>query len=264
MTKPEREYTSLIPIRLPRVEIGANLNETVLRALKRNAVRLKEGDVIAVASKVVSTCEGGVRELDQVQVTQLARRLARKWRIDERLAALVLEEKPQILGGVRGFLLTVKNGILTANAGIDLKNSPRGTAMLWPRDPDKSARLLRKSLRKRYRMQLGVIVVDSRITPMRLGTVGLAIGVSGLDPIKDFRGARDIYGRRATVTQINVADNIASCAHLLMGEVDERIGVVIVRQAPILMRNVDDSRGARLGAAQCLVVSNIIKARNCG
>jgi coenzyme F420-0:L-glutamate ligase len=181
--------------------------------------------------------------------------------MDQRLGAIVLEEADRILGGVRGFLLTVKNGILTANAGIDLKNCPPGTAILWPKNADRSAALLRKRLEKRYSARLGVIVVDSRVTAMRLGTVGLAIGVSGLAPVSDHRGTSDIYGRKAKITQTNVADDLASSAHLLMGETNQRIGVVIARGVPVSLRDVDGSRRARLNATRCLIARNIASAR---
>ncbi len=251
---------TLIPIRLPKVKIGADLSETVLDSLNRKAIRLRNGDVVAVASKVVSTCEGRTRGLNQVRITRLARRVARRWWIDERLVAIVLEERARILGGVRGFLLTIKDGILTANAGVDLKNSFPENAMLWPKNADLSAKRLKVSLERRHGARVGVMVVDSRITPMRLGTVGLAIGTSGFVPVNDHRGNTDLYGRKVQVTQTSVADDLASAVHLLMGESDEQIGVVVVRNAPIQVRDGEGSRSARMSASKCLVTSNIPKA----
>lgn len=259
--KPDNRFTILIPVSLPIVKIGDTLDEIVLRALKTHAVRLRRGDVVAVASKVVSTCEGRLRELNQVRVTELAKRFARKWSLEERLTTMVLEETDEILGGVRGFLLTIKNRLLTANAGIDLKNCPAGNAILWPENADASAARLRRSLEKRHGVRVGVIVVDSRVTPMRLGTVGLAIGVSGLVPVIDLRHTADIYGRKARVTQTNVADDLASSAHLLMGETNERIGVVVARGTPVVLRDTDGSRRACLNISRCLVASNIIGAQ---
>ena len=215
--------------------------------------------MIAVASKVVSTCERRLVELGQVRVTKAARRVSRKWKLDQRLAALVVQEADEILGGVRGFVLTFKKGVLTANAGIDLKNCPPGSAMLWPEDADASAVRLRKSLERKSGARLGVIVVDSRVTPLRLGTVGLAIGVSGLAPVTDHRGTSDIYGRRVRVTRTNVADDLASSAHLLMGETGERIGVVVVRKAPVQLRHAGDSRTALLNVSRCLIASNLAR-----
>ena len=254
-------FTVLIPVRLPTVKVGEHLEEIVLRSLKRRRLRLRKGDVVAVASKVVSTCEGRLRKLSEVRVTRAARRLARKWNLDERVVTIVLEESDEILGGVPGFLLTVKNRVLTANAGVDLKNCPPGSAILWPKNADSSAMRLRRSLEENYRVRLAAIVVDSRVTPMRLGTVGLAIGMSGLLPVRDFRGAPDIYGRKIMVTQTNAADDLAASVHLVMGEASERIGMVIVRNAPVLLRSVNSSRKTWLSPSRCLITSNIVRAK---
>jgi len=223
-------------------------------------LRLREGDVVAIASKVVSTCEGRVQKLSEVRVSRAGKRASRKWNLDERLGTIVLEEADEVFGGVRGFLLTIKNRILTANAGVDLKNCPPGTAILWPKNADSSAMRLRRSLERNYCVRLAVIVVDSRVTPMRLGTTGLAIGASGLSPVRDFRGALDIHGRKIAVTQTNVIDDLAASAHLLMGEGRERIGMVIARNAPVQLRSVDSSRKAYLRPARCLITSHIVKA----
>lgn len=165
---------------------------------------LKRGDVVAVASKVVSLCEGRIVQLSTARVPSRAKRLSRRWRINERLLAIVSAEADKILGGLDGFLLTVKNGILTANAGVDSKNSVPGTVVLWPKQPDGSARALRTRLERCFRTKIGVVIVDSRITPLRLGTTGLAIGVSGFRPIKDHRKSVDLYGRKVRVTQSNL------------------------------------------------------------
>ena len=247
----------LIPVRLPFVNIGKSLDEVVKSALNRVDVRLEEGDVVAVASKVVSTCEGRIRKLDEVEVTATARRIARKWKLDPKLAAIVRGESIEILGGVKGFLLTIRDGILTANAGVDLKNCPPGHAMLLPRNADASARELRRSLETHYGVRLAVIIVDSRVTPMRLGTVGLAIGISGFNPVRDFRGTSDLYGRKVKVTRINVADDLASATHLLMGESEERISLVIARRTRVNLNGLNGSRRVRLKASSCLIANNL-------
>jgi coenzyme F420-0:L-glutamate ligase/coenzyme F420-1:gamma-L-glutamate ligase len=233
------------------------LGRAVIGALAKCDLQLDNGDVIAVSSKVVAASEGRVAKLKSVRVTETARQLSRKWGIDPRLVTLVLCESDKILGGVPGFLLTMKNGILTANAGIDLKNSPRGTATFWPHDADISAGRLRKSLERASGKRLGVIVVDSRVTPLRLGTVGLALGVSGFLAVRDFRGKPDIFGRKVKATQANIADDLASSAHVLMGESNERQALVIIRGAPVLLDSSEDSRGGILSREKCLIASNI-------
>lgn len=246
----------LIPIRFPLVGRGQNLNEVVLDAFARERLRLKRGDVLAVASKVVSLCENQIINLD-VKVSAKARRYSQKWRIDSRLVEIVLREADEILGGVRGFLLTVKSGILTANAGVDLKNSPPGTATLWPANPDATAQRLQRYLRRRTSVRIGVEIVDSRVTALRLGTTGLAIGTAGFDPIHDDRGKPDLYGRKIRVTQMNIADSLAAAANMLMCERKQRIGAVLIRGAQVNLANHLGSNHLRLKRQQCLIVSNM-------
>jgi coenzyme F420-0:L-glutamate ligase/coenzyme F420-1:gamma-L-glutamate ligase len=262
LSKKAEKSVVFIPVRLPTVKIGQDLGEVVIGALKNHGLRLTRGDIVAVASKVVSTCEGRIRSLDRVKVARESKLLSRKWHLDPRLASIVLLESDQVLGGVKGFLLTIRNGLLSANAGVDLKNCPAGYAMLLPRNADASAARLRKSLERYCGLRVGVIVVDSRVTPMRLGTVGLAIGVSGFTPVTDFRGSPDIYERKVRVTRTNVADDLASSAHLLMGEAGEHVGLVIVRNAPLSLHRVGSSEKARLKASSCLVASNLSGIKN--
>ena len=241
---------------------GEKLAQVVYECLNDEGLTLRRGDILAVASKIVSACEGRVVKLADVRVTTRARRLSHRWRLDERLAAVVVKEADEILGGVNGFLLTVNNGILTPNAGVDLKNSPPGTATLWPVDPDRSAVQLRRSLERRYETKIGVEIVDSHVTALRLGTVGLAIGVSGFVPIRDLRGVLDLFGRPITVTQANVADDIAAAANLLMGESSERIGAVIIRGWPTGISAAGDGRLVKLSARKCLIGSSLVSGRN--
>lgn len=238
---------------------GENLTQLVQDSLKKERLTLHQGDILAVVSKIVSTCENRVVKLADVRVTPRARRLSRRWRLDERLATLVLKEADEVLGGVNGFLLTVKDGFLTPNAGVDLKNAPPGTAALWPIDPDRSASNLRRSLEGKFRTKIGVEIVDSHVTALRLGTVGLAIGLSGFRPILDHRGISDLFGRAVRVTQTNVADDVAAAAHVIMGESSERVGAVLVRGMVIGMHATDAGRLAKLNRERCLIGNSLIR-----
>ena len=205
----------------------------------------------------MSLCENRIIRLDRVQVSTRAKRLAKRWQFDPRVASIVVEEADLILGGTRGFLLTVKDGILTANAGVDSKNSPPGSVSLWPDNPDHSAARLRRHLQRKTTMRLGVEIVDSRVTALRLGTVGLAIGVSGFEPILDYRGKPDLYGRKVKATQSNIADDLAAAAHMLIGETREHVGVVLVRNAPVRFEGSDGSTRAKLKSQRCLISNNL-------
>lgn len=251
------DRVELIPVQLPLVRPGQSLQLILQQALLNQHLRLCRGDIVCVASKVVSASEGRIEFLSQQHVSRKARNYADRFRIDPALAEIVVNEADAILGGVKGFLLTIKSGILSANAGVDVKNSPRGTATLWPADPDNSANVLRNSLETKYSTRIGVLIVDSRVTPLRLGTTGLAIGSSGFSPLRDDRGKIDLYDRTVKVTQTNVADDIAAAAHLLMSERNERIGLVIVRNAPVLMK-ANASSKLKLAARKCLISSVLV------
>jgi coenzyme F420-0:L-glutamate ligase len=255
----ETEPTTLFPIKLPMVKLGQKLHPVVLGALQAREFQLRDGDIICIASKVVSIAERRIVHHKRKRVSDSARRLAAKYSMNEQLAQIVLEQADSICGGVDGFLLTIKQGILTANAGVDVKNSPIGTATLWPAHPDNSASGLRASLIRHENARVGVVIVDSRVTPLRLGTVGLAIGLSGFRTIRDDRGMRDLYGRRVMVTRTNLADDLASAAHLMMGERDERNGLVVIRNAPVTMTNTT-SRKLILDARKCLIGSSLISS----
>ncbi len=148
-----------------------------------------------------------------------------------------MRESETILGGIEGFALAVSKGILAPNAGIDRSNVPIGYAILYPSDPQKTADRLRDSLLRTISERnqpdnapsLGIVLSDSRITPTRLGTIGIAIAAAGFSPVQDFRGQTDLFGNRLRVTLRAVADELASAAQLVMGEAAESVPVVIVR-----------------------------------
>jgi len=233
------------------------LADILQRSFVSAGIRLRSLDVVAVASKVVSTSERRIVQLKQVEVSAQASKIAKKWKLNPALAQLVLTESNEILGGIRGFLLTINRGILTANAGIDRKNTPPGTACLWPKNPDRSALLLRRFFQAAHGARVGVLIVDSRITPLRLGTTGLAIGSSGIKPIQDFRSKPDLYGRRIHVTQSDIIDDLAASAHLLLGESDERIGAVVIRGAPTQLSSSMDTSAVRMSKSRCLIMRNL-------
>ncbi len=247
----------LVPVRFPLVHQGQDLGDVVARAIDGQGMPLRNNDVVAVASKIVSICENRVLNLNEVRVSARAKRLAKGWGMDERLVSIVVDEADQILGGVKGFLLTIKDGILTANAGVDLKNSPPGTATLWPKSPDVSARRLQRRLQRRAKTRIGLEIVDSRVTALRLGTVGLAIGIAGFSPVLDDRTKPDLYGRKIRVTQSNIADDLAAAAHVLMGERNGKIGAVLIRSAPVILTANSSSNRLKLKRRECVIANNI-------
>lgn len=201
-------------------------------AIIKSEERIEEKDIVIVSSKFAAMSEGRFVDLRTVKPTQAATSLAKKYELDPALAELILEESETILGGIKGFALAISRGVLAPNAGIDKSNVPPGFAILYPKDPKRTADELRDSLLRSSEgriHQVGVILSDSRITPTRLGTIGIAVAASGLRAVEDFRGHEDLFGNELKVTVKAVADEISSAAQLVMGEADESVPVVIVR-----------------------------------
>lgn len=223
---------------VPLVGTGDDLGALILEALARGELILRDGDVIVVASKLVSRAEGRFVDLRTVEVSARAEELARETEKDARLVELVLRETREISRKRRGALVVCHHlGFITADAGIDRSNAvpldaPEGSgpwALLLPEAPDASAAALRRRLEQASGASIGVVISDSFGRPFRLGTVGVAIGVAGLLPVWDRRGEPDLFGRRLEHTFTALADQVAAAADLVAGQAAERRGVILVR-----------------------------------
>lgn len=191
--------------------------------------RLKDGDVLVISSKFVAISEGRVIRLAGVKPGARAKGLASKYHMDPRLCELVVRESDGVIGGIPGFLLAIKDGLLAPNAGIDKSNVKHGAVVLYPRRPDVSARRIREALKFSRGVAVGVVICDSRLSPTRRGTTGVAVAASGIEAIVDMRGRSDLFGNVLKVTAQGVADDLSSAAEVLMGESDEATPIVLVR-----------------------------------
>lgn len=218
----------IIGLRLPLVKPGDDLVELILCAAKRVG-GLKEGDIVVIASSVLATAQGRLRRLGEIKPSKRARELAKRAKLEPEFVELVLREADRVLGVVEGAVLTVKEGVPCANAGVDSSNAPRGYALLAPLNPNQAARGILEGLKRRAGLRLGVVVADSHVQPLRRGTVGLAVGVAGVRPVVDCRGKLDLFGRPLRVTFRALADQLATAAQLVMGEAAERVPVAVVR-----------------------------------
>lgn len=196
---------------------------------KKLGSALKDGDVVVISSKFVAVAEGRVARLADIRPGERAKELGLGHRMDPRLCELVLRESDEVIGGIPGFLLTVKDGLLTPNAGIDKSNVRRGTVVLYPRRPEASARRIREAARHSRGVSIGVVICDSRLSPTRRGTTGVAVAASGIDAILDVRGRVDLFGNVLKVTSQGIADDLSSAAEVLMGESDEATPIVLAR-----------------------------------
>ncbi len=219
---------------LPMLGPECDLAAEICEAMHRSREAWQAGDICVVAQKVISKCEGRTIALDSVQPDARASAEATRLGRDPRMLALIERESSEILRATRAAVITRhRTGHVLANAGIDASNvAGKGEVLLWPQDPDASARTLRAAIACSSGASPAVVIADSMGRAWRIGTVGTAIGCAGLQVLEDRRGTgRDLYGRTLQATIIAVADSIAALAGLAMGEGDEGTPVVVVRGA---------------------------------
>lgn len=223
----------LIPIKTRIITPGDDIVDVILGSLKRIGENINDKDILVLAETAVSTAEGRIIELNKVRPSPEAIELAEKYDIIPELAELILREADEILGGVPHVILTLRHGILIANAGIDKSNAPPGCVVLLPKNPMKTAEEIRKKIFEKTGKKIGVIIADSRTQPLRLGTIGIALGVAGFIPVADERGKLDIFRKPLMITRRALADDLASASQILMGEAGERIPAVLIKNAPV-------------------------------
>ncbi len=225
----------IFAIKTPLIKPEDNLSDMLLHAIRKLGLKLENMDIIAVASKAVATTQGRTIRLEEVSPSKEARILAENHSLEPQFAELVLREAEKIYGGVEKAILTLKYGILTVNAGIDQKNCPSGQAVLWPCNPQQSAVALRSEIRRRTGKNVGILIVDSEVAPLRMGTRGIALAVSGFNSVRDCRSEKDLFQKPLSITRHAIADDLASAAHLLMGETNKRTPFVLIRDAPVTL-----------------------------
>ncbi|MDD1719809.1 MAG: coenzyme F420-0:L-glutamate ligase [Methanoregulaceae archaeon] len=220
---------------------------------------IEDGDVIVIAESAVATVEGRIVRLDQVTPSVQAEELAGKYGMDPAVVEVVLRESDEVIGGIPGFLLSMKGGTLLPNAGVDASNAPEGCVLPLPADPDASALEIRREIAGFTGADTGVIIADSRTHAMRVGCSGVAIGCAGIPSVIDDRGRTDLFGRRLEVTRRAIADNIASAAEIVMGEADECVPAALVRGLGL---PIGDTCGVEtIDAEECLFMG-LLSNRN--
>jgi coenzyme F420-0:L-glutamate ligase / coenzyme F420-1:gamma-L-glutamate ligase len=225
---------------LPEVRAGDDLAAMVARAAP---AELGDGDVIAVAHKVVSRAEGATRRLDAIEPSERALALAAEHDKDPQLVQAVLDESAELLRAERGVLICVtRHGFVCANAGVDQSNAPEGELVLLPHDPDASARALRTGIEAERGVRPAVIVTDSFGRAWRMGQTDVALGAAGLTPLDAWDGRPDAFGRELRVTSIAIADAAAAAADLARAK-DSRRPAVLIRGLERYV-TADDGPGA--------------------
>jgi coenzyme F420-0:L-glutamate ligase / coenzyme F420-1:gamma-L-glutamate ligase len=234
----------LIPLNgFPLVEPGDDLAQLIVDALRDNALTLEVGDVLVIAQKIVSKAENRYARLAEVSVSDEAHTLALQADKDPRQVQLILQESKEVLRVRPGVIIVEhRNGYVHANAGIDKSNIRRDVndpqVLLLPADPDASALALRRGVEKLTGIAPQVIINDSMGRAWRNGTVGLAIGTAGLQPLNNQIGELDMFGNVLEVTEPAVADELAAGASLVMGQAAEACPVVLARGACLRIAEV--------------------------
>jgi len=242
----------VLGIKTGLIRIGEDLVQALQKGLKDSGLDLQDGDILVVSESVVATAEKRVANLDEVIPGSRARALAQKYDKDPREMELILDESDQIVGGIPGVVLTLNQGFLFPNAGIDHSNAPPGHVVLFPSDPGRSAADI--AARIAPGKKIGVIIGDSRTHPLRLGCVGVALACHGLEPVEDARGQRDLYGRTLQITRKAVADNLVSAAQIVMGEGDESIPAAIIRNSPVKVKEDAICEMPRIAPEECMYI----------
>ncbi|MDR0953379.1 MAG: coenzyme F420-0:L-glutamate ligase [Elusimicrobiota bacterium] len=199
----------ITPIKTEIFKAKQNLPAFIFKHLPK----VKEGDIIAISSKVAALWEGRLSPISQKE-------------------NLIKKESSFALKTALCHF-TIKDGMVMTNAGIDESNI-KNKIILLPKDSYKTAAKIRAALMKKYKVKkLGVILTDSMILPLRAGVIAAAVGYSGFDGVADYRGAKDIYGRKLKMTLVDIADTLASAAALMMGEASEQCPLALIENAPV-------------------------------
>jgi coenzyme F420-0:L-glutamate ligase/coenzyme F420-1:gamma-L-glutamate ligase len=217
---------------LPDFTQGDDVARLTVEAALRQGTPLAAGDVVIVTQKVISKAEGRLVNLAEVEPSAMASSFAAAWDKDARVVEVALREAKRIIRMDNGVLITeTRHGFRCANSGVDASNvGPAGddTVALLPLDPDASARTFRQGVRDTAGVDVAVVVSDTFGRPWREGAENVAVGVAGLEPLWDYRGTVDIYGRELLSTTIAIADELAAAAELVTGKV-ARVPVAIIR-----------------------------------
>ena len=232
--------------------------EALLEALEKNNEKLMEGDVIVISTKYISNSQGRIVDLGETKTSREATQVSDRFKIKPEIAEIILRESDYIFGGISGFVITSSDNIMAPNAGIDKSNSKENKIILYPKEPYLIAEQIRRKIFLKFQIHVGVILVDSRLMPVRIGTSGVAVSCAGMIPVLDMRAKKDLNGKPLKVTFQAVADNIATIANHKMGEGAESRPFAIVRDSGVKLtdRRISPTEMA-ISPDQCVYVRGL-------
>jgi coenzyme F420-0:L-glutamate ligase/coenzyme F420-1:gamma-L-glutamate ligase len=241
---------SIIPIALKGDIIpGQNLSEIIANSVKLADLEIEEFDILVIAQKIISKTEKRMVNLESVIPSIKALELARIHEKDPRLIQLIINESKKIVRLSHKHIISqTKHGFVCANAGIDQSNVSKDPkyVLLLPENPDNSATNIRKEIFELTKKNVSVIISDTFGRPFRNGQINVAIGISGMNPLRSYIGKYDQYGRELRVTEIAIADEIASAAELVMGKALQ-VPVAIIRGYKYEFAQSDNETKSNIG-----------------
>ena len=249
---------TVLPLLSERMEGRFDVFEALLKTLEKNNVSLEDGDVLVISTKYVSNSQGRIVDLEKIRASEEGIRISKKYQLREEIAEIIIRESDKIFGGIGGFVITSADNIMAPNAGIDKSNAKKGRAILYPANPYQTAEEIRRKIFLKFFIHVGIILVDSRLMPARIGTSGVAIACAGIEPVLDMRAKKDLDGNPLKVTFQAVVDNLATIANHKMGEGAESKPFAIIRNsdARLTDRKISPSEMA-ISPDQCVYVRGL-------
>jgi coenzyme F420-0:L-glutamate ligase len=232
--------------------------EALLETLEKNKIKLQKNDVLVISTKYISNSQGRIVNVNNIKVSKKGLETSKKFQMKPEIAEIILRETDKIFGGIAGFVITSAENIMAPNGGIDKSNAKKDQIILYPKNPFLLSEQIRRKIFLKFLIHVGVILVDSRLMPARVGTSGVAIACAGIEPVLDMRSKKDLDGNPLKVTFQAVIDNIATIANHKMGEGAESKPFAIVREsgAQLTDRKISPSEMA-ISPDQCVYVRGL-------
>lgn len=240
---------------MPLIQPGQDLSDEIINAIASESILVDDGDVIAIAQKIVSKSENRYLDISSLSPSEEAKTLSKQIDKDPKFIQAILNESKKVVRYRMGVLIVEhKLGFIHANAGIDRSNidQEQDIVLLLPEDPDQSAKEISQSLSQFFKKNVSVIITDTMGRPFRNGIVGFTIGSHNIECILDERGQKDLYENKLKVTQIGIADELAAAASLLMGQAAQKKPVVIIKGYKFKQNNLSDSQSLIRGEEEDL------------
>ena len=240
---------------MPLIQPGQDLSDEIINAIASESILVDDGDVIAIAQKIVSKSENRYLDISSLSPSEEAKTLSQQIDKDPKFIQAILNESKKVVRYRMGVLIVEhKLGFIHANAGIDRSNidQEQDIVLLLPEDPDESAKEISQSLSQFFKKNVSVIITDTMGRPFRNGIVGFTIGSHNIECILDERGQKDLYENKLKVTQIGIADELAAAASLLMGQAAQKKPVVIIKGYKFKQNNLSDSQSLIRGEEEDL------------